>query len=86
MLFPSLTVQRARFSSHLAQNTRLTDVCHVDEDIVRRVTIQRCLEALLVKMMADEANGATKNEETIEGTNLNGKLLGNIKREQDGVP
>jgi len=63
---------RAREKSllHAAKDTRLRDVSHVDEDVVRRMAVERCAEALLVKMMADETNRTAKNEEAIQGTNL----------------
>lgn len=55
---------------HAAQDTRLVDVGHVDEDIIGRVAIERRLQSLLVEMVTNETNAATKNEETVEGTNL----------------
>ena len=57
-------------SLHLTQHTRLRHIRHVDEDVVCRVTVQRCAEALLIEMVADEADGATEDEETVESADL----------------
>lgn len=54
----------------LAQHTRLRDVRHVDEDVVRRVAVQRCTQTLLVKVVTDEADRATEDEQAVERTDL----------------
>ena len=59
-----------RLRAHLAQHARLRYVCHVDEDVVRGVAVQRCAETLLVEVVADEADGPAEDEETVEGTDL----------------
>ena len=55
---------------HLAQHTRLRQIRHVDEDVVRRVTVQRRAEALLVEVVSDEADAAAEDEEAVEGTDF----------------
>jgi len=34
------------------------------------MTVERCLQPLLVKMVTNEADAATKNEQTVQGTDL----------------
>ena len=48
----------------------MSKVSHVDEDVIRRVTVQRRAETLLVKVVANETDRATEDEETVESTNL----------------
>ena len=55
---------------HLAKHARLRDVRHVDEDVVRRVTVQRRAEALLVEVVANETDAAAEDEQTVESANL----------------
>ncbi|CAL1709374.1 unnamed protein product [Somion occarium] len=55
---------------HLAQHPWLRDVRHVDEDIVRRMAVERCAQTLLVKVMPNETDGSAKDEKTVQGTNL----------------
>lgn len=55
---------------HLAQNTRLPNIRHIDEDIVRRMTVEGCPESLLIKVMTDESNASSKNEQSVQGTDL----------------
>lgn len=55
---------------HPPQHPRLTDICHVDENIIRRVTVQRCTKSFLVKVVSNETDGTTKDEQTVESTNL----------------
>ena len=55
---------------HLAEHARLRNVRHVDEDVVCRVTVQRCAETLLVEVVADEANRPSEHEQAVQGTNL----------------
>ena len=43
-------------------DARLSHIGHVDEDVVGRVTVQGCTESLLVKMVANETNAASKYE------------------------
>lgn len=45
-------------------------ILHVDEDVVRGMSVQRSAESLLVEMVTDETDAATEDEETVEGTNL----------------
>ena len=54
----------------LYRNTWLRYVGHVDEDIVGRVAVQRCAEALLVKVVANEADAASEDEQTVERADL----------------
>lgn len=55
---------------HAAQHTRLRDVGHVDEDIVGRVAVQRSTEAFLIKVVSNETDAATEDEQTIQCTDL----------------
>ena len=55
---------------HLAEHARLRDVRHVDEDVVGGVAVERRAETLLVEVVADETDAATKHKETVEGTDL----------------
>ena len=55
---------------HLAEHTGLSDVRHVDEDVVGGVAVEWCAEALLVEVVADEADAATEDEQTVERANL----------------
>lgn len=55
---------------HAAENTRLVDIGHVDEDIISRVTVERSLQPLLIEMVSNETDAATQNEETIEGADF----------------
>lgn len=48
----------------------------LDVDVVRRVTVQRSAETLLVKMVTDETDATSENEETIEGTDLKDTSVG----------
>jgi hypothetical protein len=57
-------------SLHPSQNPRLRNFCHVNEDIIRRVTVQRCAEPLLVKMVTNESNATTENEQPVERPDL----------------
>ena len=57
-------------SRHLAKHAGLRDVRHVDEDVVRGVTVERRTETLLVEVVADEADAAAEYEEAVERTNL----------------
>lgn len=41
---------------HLAKDTRLLEVRHVDEDIIRRVAVQRRTQTLLVEVVANETD------------------------------
>lgn len=47
---------------HTAQHSRLRHIRHVDEDIIRRVTVQRCTQAFLVQMVTNETDATSKNE------------------------
>ncbi len=55
---------------HSSEDSRLCNFRDVDEDIVRWVTIQWCTETLLVKMVTNETDATTQNEETVQGTDL----------------
>ena len=74
----------ARLRGHLAQHARLAHVGHVDEDVVCGVAVQRCTQALLVEVVADEANGATEDEEAVQGADLD-VLVRLLGREGAGV-
>ena len=74
----------ARLRGHLAQHARLADVGHVDEDVVCGVAVERCTQALLVEVVADEANGATEDEEAVQGADLD-VLVRLLGRESAGV-
>ena len=66
----NVSLSYARSLRHLAQHARLRDVGHVDEDVVRRVTVERRTQTLLVEVVADEADAAAEYEEAVERTNL----------------
>lgn len=55
---------------HLAQYTRLRNVGHVDEDVVRRVAVQRRTQALLVQVVSNETDRTTEDEETVQSADL----------------
>ena len=69
---------------HLAEHARLRDVRHVDEDVVCGVAVERCTQALLVEVVADEADGATEDEEAVQGADLD-VLIGLLGRESARV-
>ena len=73
-----------RSGCHLAKHARLRDVGHVDEDIVRRVAVQRRTETLLVEVVADETDAATEDEQTVERANLD-VLVRLLRREGAAV-
>ena len=60
---------------HPTKDTRLANIRHVDEDIVRRVTVQRGAEPLLVKMVTNEPNAPSEHEQAVQGTNLDVLVL-----------
>jgi len=51
-------------------NTRFHDVLHGDEDVISRVAVEGRPKSLLVKVVANEANAATKDEKAIQRANL----------------
>jgi hypothetical protein len=57
-------------SLHLAQHSRLAQVRDVDEDVVCRVTVQRCTQPLLVKVVTDETNASSEDEQPVQGADL----------------
>jgi hypothetical protein len=59
----------------LRQDTWLCNICNVNEDVIRRMPVQRCAEPILVKIVADETNAATEYEKPIEGANLAHTLI-----------
>ena len=54
---------------HLSHDTRLHNISHGDENVISGVAVQRSAETLLVEMVADEADAAPEDEETVEGAN-----------------
>jgi len=64
---------------HPSQDSRVAHISHVDEDIVRRMTVQRCPQPLLIQMVADESDTPSKHEQPIQGSNLD-VLLGFLRR------
>ena len=48
------------------------------------MSVERCTQALLVEVVADEANGATEDEEAVQGANLD-VLVRLLGRECAGV-
>jgi len=57
-------------SLHLPQHPGLTQIGNVDEDIISRVSVKRRTEPLLVKMVSNETDATTEDEETVESPNL----------------
>lgn len=55
---------------HLAQHTRLRKVRHVDEDVVRRVTVQRRAQPLLVQVVSNEPDRAAEHEQAVQRADL----------------
>lgn len=55
---------------HAAQDTRLRHIRHVDEDVVGGVAVQRRAQALLVEVVANEADAAAEHEQTVERADL----------------
>ena len=66
---PFITLVR-NFSLKLDGHPGLSHVSHVDEDVVGRVTVKRSTEALLVEVVTDKTNAASKDEQTVQGSNL----------------
>lgn len=60
----------ARRLVHPTKDTGLANIRHVDEDIIRRVTVQRGAEPLLVEMVTNEPNAPAQHEQTVEGADL----------------
>lgn len=60
------------------------NISHIDEDVVSWVTVQGSLQPLLVKMMTDETDATTENEETVECTDLD-VLLSFIRIESAAI-
>lgn len=58
---------------HLPQHPRLRQVGHVDEDIVGWVSVQRCTQSLLVKVVSDETDRAAKHEQAVQRANLDAR-------------
>src|SRR6266568_695709 len=48
---------------HLPQHPQLRQASHVDEDIVGRVSAQRCMQSLLVEVVSDETDRAAEHEQ-----------------------
>ena len=69
---------------HTAQHTRLRHIRHVDEDVVRRVAVQRRTQALLVEVVANETDAAAEDEQTVERADLD-VLVGFFGREGAAV-
>jgi hypothetical protein len=61
---------KARRLVHPTKDTRLANIRHVDEDIVRRVTVQRGAEPLLVEMVTNEPNAPPKHKQAVQSTDL----------------
>lgn len=55
---------------HAPEHARLRHIRHVDEDVIRGVTVQRRAQALLVKMMTNEPNAAPEHEQPIQRADL----------------
>ena len=53
---------------HLTQHPRLANIRHVDDDIVSRMTVQRCPQPLLVEMVSNESDAPAEDEQAVEGT------------------
>ena len=54
---------------HLSHDTGLHNIGHRDENVIGGVAVQRGAETLLVEMVADEADAAPEDEETVESAN-----------------
>jgi hypothetical protein len=54
-----------------SQDPGLGDICHVDEDIIGGMAIQRRTQTFPIEVVTDEANTASENKQTIERANLN---------------
>lgn len=63
-------LQDPKLLLHATQHPRLRYIGHIDEDIVCGVAIQWCAEALLVEMVPNEADTASKNEQAVQRANL----------------
>jgi len=48
----------------------LTDIRHIDKDVVGGMTVQGCTQTLLIEVVTDETDAATKNEETIQSADF----------------
>ena len=53
---------------HPTQHPRLANIRHVDEDIVSRMTVQRCPQPLLVEVVSNESDAPAEDEQAVEGT------------------
>jgi hypothetical protein len=54
---------------HLSHDTGLHNIGHRDENVIGGVAVQRSAETLLVEVVADEADAAPEDEETVESAN-----------------
>ena len=70
---------------HTTQHPWLRYIRHVDEDIVCRVTVERCPQPLLIQVVSNETDATTKDEQAIESTNLD-VLISLLWRESTTVP
>ena len=59
---------------HLAQHTRLRNICHVDKDVIGRMTVERSTQTLLVKVVSDKADATSEDEEAVQCTDLQSLL------------
>lgn len=48
----------------------MRQVCHVDEDIVGGMAVQRRTEAFLIEVVADETDRAAENEQAVQRADL----------------
>lgn len=55
---------------HFAQYSWLRHICHVDEDIICRVAVERSTQALLVKVVSNETDATAKHEQAVKGSDL----------------
>lgn len=63
----------ARQLCDLAHDSGVLDGHHVDEDVVCGVAVERSTETLLVEMVTNETDAATKHKQTVQCTDLQGK-------------
>jgi len=70
---------------HTTQHTRLRHISHINEDIISRMTVERRLQPLLVKMVTNKSDAATKNEQTVQSTDLD-ILVSLLRSKRTAIP
>jgi hypothetical protein len=68
--YPSFPPANSEHLLHPTQHARLGHIGHVDKDIISGMTVQRCTESLLVKMVSDKPDAAAEHEQAVQRADL----------------